>query len=42
MGDNSTQEEVGKGEIKINMIVRINNIFAALSNVIYVPSLAFI
>jgi hypothetical protein len=28
MEDNSTQEEVGKGKIKINMIVGINNISA--------------
>ncbi len=40
MGDNSTQEKVGKGEIKINMIVGINNIYATLNNVNYVPSLA--
>jgi hypothetical protein len=38
--DNSTQEEVGRGKIKINMIVGINNISTTFSNVIYVPSLA--
>jgi hypothetical protein len=39
MGNNSTQEEVGKGKIKIKMIVGINNFSATLSNVIYVPHL---
>ncbi len=37
MGDNSKQ--VGKGKIKINMIVGINNISTTFNNVIYVPSL---
>ncbi len=40
MGDNSTQEIVGKGKIKINMIVRVNNISATFSDIIYVLGLA--
>jgi hypothetical protein len=36
MGDNSTQEIVGKRKMKINMIVGVNNIFATFSDVIYV------
>jgi hypothetical protein len=40
MGDNSTQEIVGKGKIKINMIVGVNYIFATCNDVIYVFGLA--
>jgi hypothetical protein len=36
MGDNSTQEIVGKRKMKINMIVGVNNIFATFRDVIYV------
>jgi hypothetical protein len=39
MGDNSTQEIVGKRKMKINMIVGVNNIFATFSDVIYVLGL---
>jgi len=39
MGDNSTQEIIGKRKMKINMIVGINNIFARFSDVIYVLGL---
>jgi len=39
MGDNSTQEIVGKKKMKINMIVGVNNIFATFSDVIYVLGL---
>jgi hypothetical protein len=39
MGDNSTQEIVGKRKMKINIIVEVNNIFATFSDVIYVFNL---
>jgi len=39
MGDNSTQEIVGKRKMKINMIVEVNNIFATFNDVIYVLDL---
>ncbi len=42
MGDNSTQEIVGKGKIKINMIVGVDNISAIFSDVIYVLGLAIL
>jgi hypothetical protein len=38
MGDNSTQKVIRKGKIKMNLIVRVNIIFATPSDVIYVPS----
>lgn len=38
MGDNSTQKGIKKGKIKMNLIVRVNTIFATLNDVIYVPS----
>lgn len=39
MGDNSTQEAIGKGKIKMRLLVGGNTIFATLNDVIYVPSL---
>jgi len=39
MGDNSTEEIVGKRKMKINIIVEVNNIFATFSDVIYVLGL---
>jgi hypothetical protein len=38
MGENSTQRVISKGKFKMNLIVRVNIIFATPSDVIYVPS----
>lgn len=40
MGDNSTQEVVGKGKIRMKLTVGENTIFATLNDAIYVPRLA--
>ncbi len=39
MGDNSTQEAIGKRKIKMRLIVGGNTIYATLNDAIYVPSL---
>jgi hypothetical protein len=39
VGDNSTQEVIGKGKIKMRLVVGGNNIFATLNDAIYVPNL---
>jgi hypothetical protein len=39
MGNNSTQEAIGKGKIKMKLIVGGNTIFATLNDVIYVLGL---
>jgi hypothetical protein len=40
MGDNSTQEVVGKGKIKMKLTMGENTIFTTLNDAIYVPGLA--
>jgi hypothetical protein len=39
MGNNSTQKAIGKGKIKMRLVVGGNTIFAILNDVIYVLSL---